>query len=232
MTGAYVAKDLRVRVMPPLLAFNEDLFRDVLRAFDNLDERANEKANEFFNNYPGNEYIDPGDVADWANDHSLAWWETMVSLRQSMVNLLAAGLYHLIEQQLGALSLDCAYERVSDPKLDVVKTWYMTNLGIDLPSLEPWAKIDELRLIANSVKHAEGGSAKQLRELRPDLFQNPAFAHIRAEMGASWFDRQEPLSMPLAGEDLFVTEDDFRNYSTAAAALFQVIVSFSQTPPA
>ncbi len=79
MTGAYVARDVRVRVMPPLLAFNEDLFRDVLRAFDNLDERANEKANEFFSKYPGNEYTDPGDVADWANDHSLAWWETMVS---------------------------------------------------------------------------------------------------------------------------------------------------------
>jgi hypothetical protein len=141
MTGAYVARDVRVRVMPPLLAFNEDLFRDVLRAFDNLDERANETANEFFNKYPGNEYTDPGDVADWANDHSLAWWETMVSLRQSMVNLLAAGLYHLIEQQLGALSLDCAYERVRDTNLDVVKTWYMTNLGIDLSSLEPWGQV-------------------------------------------------------------------------------------------
>ena len=117
----------------------------------------------------------------------------MVSLRQSMVNLLAAGLYHMIEQQLGALSLDCAYERVSDTNLDVVKTWYVTNLGIDLSSLEPWAKLRELRLVANSVKHAEGGSAKQLRELRPDLFQDPAFAHIRVEMGASWFDRQEQL---------------------------------------
>ena len=40
--------------MPPVLAFNEDLFRDVLRAFDNLDERAEEKANEFFNKYPLN----------------------------------------------------------------------------------------------------------------------------------------------------------------------------------
>ena len=176
MTGAYVARDVRVRVMPPLLAFNDDLFRDVLRAFDNLDERANKKANEFFNKYPGNEYTDPGDVADWANDHSFAWWETMFSLHQSMVNLLAAGLYHMIEQQLGALSLDCAYERVRDTNLSLLKIWYLTNLGIDLSSLEPWAKLHELRLVANSVKHAEGVSAKQLRELRPDLFQNPAFA--------------------------------------------------------
>jgi hypothetical protein len=171
MTGAYVARDIRMRVMPPLLAYNANIFRDVLKAFDNLDERAQEEANEFYENYPGNEYTDPGDVADWANDHSLSWWETMVSLRQSMVNLLAAGLFHLIEQQLAALSLDCKYERVRDTKLEIVKDWYAENLGIDLSSLEPWAKIDELRSVANSVKHAEGGSARRLRELRPDLFQ-------------------------------------------------------------
>jgi hypothetical protein len=67
--------------------------------------------------------------------------ETMVSLRQSMVNLMAAGLYHLAEQQLGALILDCAYDRVRDTNLDVVKDWYAKNLGIDLASLRSWEKI-------------------------------------------------------------------------------------------
>jgi hypothetical protein len=47
-------------------------------------------------------------------------------------------------------------------------------------------------------------------------------------MGASWFDRQEPLAMPLAGEDLFVTEDDLRNYSAAAVALFEGVVEFCE----
>jgi hypothetical protein len=57
-------------------AYTEDLFRDVLRAFDNLEERASEKAKELFNKYPVNEYADPGDVADWAHDHSYSWLET------------------------------------------------------------------------------------------------------------------------------------------------------------
>jgi hypothetical protein len=157
--------------MQPLLAFNEDMFRDVLRAFDNLEERANEKA----------------------------------------------------------LSLDCAYERVRDTRLDVVNAWYMTNFGIDLASLEAWAKVDELRLVANSVKHGEGTSAQALRLLRPDLFQDPAFADIQAEMGGRWFDRRHPLAMPLAGEDLFVTESDLHNYCTAAVALFNGIVEFCET---
>jgi len=228
MTGSWVARDIRARIMPPVEAYNEDLFRDVLKAFDNLDERAREKAEEFFNNYPCNEYTDPGDVADSAQDHGNSWWDTMNSLRQSMVNLLAAGLYHLIEQQLSALSLDCAYKRVRDTRLDIVQNWYSANLGIDLTSLSAWARIDELRLVANSVKHAEGPSAQQLRELRADLFQNPAFADIRAEIGSGWLDRQEPLAMPLAGEDLFVTENDLHNYYAAAVALFEGIVEFCE----
>ena len=226
MTGAYVARDIKIRVMPPVIAYNNDIFRGVLSAFDNLEEKAKEQANDFFNNYPADEYTDPGDVAEWAQDHSCAWWETMVSLRQSIVNLLAAGLFHLIEQQLSALSLDCAYERVRDTKLEVVKNWYIANLGIDLASLESWGKIDELRLVANSVKHAEGTSSRQLRELRPDLFQNPAFADLRAEMGERFFDRDDPLSRPLAGEDMFVTENDLHDYCTAGVALLNGIVEF------
>jgi hypothetical protein len=229
MTGGYVARDIRMRVMPPVLAYNEDIFREVLRAFDNLEERADEQANDFFHNYSANEYTDPGDVADWAQDHSIAWYETMSSLRQSMLNLLATGFFHLVEQQLAALSDDCAYERVRDTKLEIVNQWYAGNLGINLSSLPGWEKLDELRLVANSVKHAEGTSARQLREIRPDLFQNPAFAHIRAEMGNlrdRWLDRAEPLSRPLAGEDLFVTEDDLRAYTAAARLLFEGIVEY------
>jgi hypothetical protein len=65
-----------------------------------------------------------------------------------------------------------------------VKDGYGANIGIDLASLAAWAKIDELRSVANSVKHAEGGSARQLRQVRPDLFQSPAFAEIRPKWEA------------------------------------------------
>src|SRR4051812_41583636 len=111
MTGLYIARDIRMRILPAVEAYNADLFRDVLRAFDNLQERADKKADEFYNNYPGDEYTDMSDVADSARDHSYSWWDTMNSLRQSMINLMAAGLYHLVEQQLSALSIDCGWDR-------------------------------------------------------------------------------------------------------------------------
>jgi hypothetical protein len=65
-----------------------------------------------------------------------------------MCNLLAAGLFHLVEQQLGALSLDCAYERIPDTALHKVKIWYQANLRIDLSLVPTWAAIQELQLVA------------------------------------------------------------------------------------
>ena len=43
-----------------------------------------------------------------------------------------------------------------------------------------------------------------------------------------WLDRQEPLAIPLAGEDLFVTENDLEIYSKAALSLFEDIVRFCE----
>ncbi len=127
LTGAYLARDIRVRVTPPVVAFDQESFDSVLKAFDNFEERSSQKAEEFFS-----------DVADWAQDHAYSWHETMVSLRQSTRNLLAAGLFHLVEQQLSVLSIDCVYAKVSDTNLNSVKTWYRENLGIELASLESW----------------------------------------------------------------------------------------------
>jgi hypothetical protein len=44
-----------------------------------------------------------------------------------------------------------------------------------------------------------GARQPEVTRATPELFQNPAFADIRAEMGSHWVDRQEPLARPLAG---------------------------------
>jgi len=35
-----------------------------------------------------------------------------------------------------------------------------------------WPKIKELRMVVNVIKHAEGDSAKKLRNIRPDFFES------------------------------------------------------------
>jgi hypothetical protein len=92
------------------------------------------------------------DVAEDAQSHSYDWWEMMTSLRQTMLNLMAAGLFHLVEQQLAALSRDGMFDApVKDTKLSVIARWYRENLGIDLASMPSWGTVDEMRLIAAST---------------------------------------------------------------------------------
>ena len=62
----------------------------------------------------------------------------------------------------------------------------------------------ELKLIANTIKHAEGPSAGKLYKIRPDLFSNPILQDESRMMTKRWV-----VSKPLFGEDLYITLDDF-----------------------
>jgi|SRR5215472_13366004 len=92
-----------------------------------------------------------------------------------MLNLMAAALFHLLEQQLAAIGQDSSFSQSGMPcvKLLDLANWYAVHVGVDLRALNSWNSINELRLLANVVKHAEGNSSEELRELRPDLFAHP-----------------------------------------------------------
>ena len=62
--------------------------------------------------------------------------------------------------------------------------------------------------VANVTKHAEGNSADQLRKLRPDLFTYPTFRKL-PPWGVMVVRR------PIAGEGIFVTEDEFKSFASA-----------------
>ncbi|MBK8780308.1 MAG: hypothetical protein IPO22_00565 [Anaerolineales bacterium] len=44
--------------------------------------------------------------------------------------------------------------------------------NVDIETLSSWSKINELRLLCNTVKHGDGGSAQDLRTIAPDFFQH------------------------------------------------------------
>ena len=163
----------------PITAFRECIFRDVLPAFSNIDERARQVADEYFHrigSQPAGDYeLDMSNIAEAVQDHSFDWWQMMNSLQQTMLNLLAAGLFHLLEQQLSALALDASFSErpLKETKLAAVRVWYVNVLHLDVAALPSWNVIDELRIVANAVKHAEGSGTAQVRKLRPELFKNP-----------------------------------------------------------
>jgi hypothetical protein len=232
MTGGYLASQVRQRAIQPILAFRGYIFRDVFPHFTNLDQRADQIGNEHYESsisQPADEDFD-GDLSSFAedaHDQALSWYEMMRSLRQTMLNLLAAGLFHLVEQQLAVLGQDAGFEN-RQPKsttLEEVVKWYKSTLRMDLRALPEWQLIDELRLVANTAKHAEGKSSGDLRSLRPELFFDPTLAGMFEGSGLRDYFVNRPVSAPLAGEDLFVTENVLQHYAEGVEKFFREIAA-------
>jgi hypothetical protein len=183
--GLYMAHRVRNTALRYVSAYEECVRQNLMAAFANLGKKADEVAEAEYERL-GNEPIgesgddDMASAAEAAQDRALAFYETMTALRQSVLNLFAAGLFHLLEQQLAYLCWDGAFTVLppGDAKLARLEDWYRRHFAIDLPSLSSWPIIEELRLTTNVVKHAEGSSADQLRERRPELFHNPLLREL------------------------------------------------------
>jgi hypothetical protein len=209
---------LRISAIPYVRAYGECVLREVLPVFANLEVRADEIADAEFERLgaePAGEECD-GDMsaaAETAQDKGQAFYDTMFALRQTTLNLFAAGLFHLVEQQLADLCRDATFriDPPDDTKLGIVAQWYRRHFDLDLRDLPMWPEIDELRFLANAVKHAEGDSAEDLRGRNPELFRDPRLREIGLDNAAD-----QPLRLPLAGDDLYVTEGRFGRYSESA----------------
>lgn len=219
--GLYMARRVRGTALHYVRAYEECVRGNLMPTFVNLEKKADEVAEAEYERL-GNEPVgesgddDMASAAQAAQDRALAFYETMTALRQSVLNLFAAGLFHLLEQQLAYLCCDGAFAipPPGDTKVDFVKDWYRQHFGIDLRSLRSWPIIEELRLTTNVVKHAEGSSAEKLRERQPELFHNPLLRQLDPNDEARIFFN--PIRSPLAGDDLYVTPEIFQQYSDAA----------------
>jgi len=141
-------------------------------------------------------------------------------IRQGMLNLFAAALYHAFEQQIMLFHrrevLKPAEE--NDHALLTLSEFQsrLARSGVDIKTFSSWAKIEELRLVANAVKHAEGNSAKRLHTLRPDMFQNPHLDQLGLPK-----TRNSRIFQPLVGEDLYVSLTDIHDYCETLTTFWQ-----------
>lgn len=169
----------------------------LLPPFRDLETRAHAVSEEYFHNEDSSNFTDPEDFADVAWAKGLEWFQETEAIRQGVVNLLSAGLYHLVEYQIrscGALA---------------VLGW------TDTKALPSGNVINELRLVANVVKHADGKSADALRKISPDLFVYPALA------GYNLPPLTKLLGSPLSGMGLYVSEARLQLYCRAAISIFE-----------
>lgn len=193
--------------------FIQALRERVLPQFADLDgeaERFAQAEYERLGQLPssGDEPLDMGDLAEQANDSAVTWYQTMCGVRQSLVNLHAVGLRHLFEQQLyDFVKHTRLSERAEADFKEDCKA--VESLGCQLAVFSSWLKLEELRLLSNAIKHAEGSSSVQLKEVRPELFVDPVVS------GLPFIGRPEPTIQPLAGEDIYLTEEQLEDYCLA-----------------
>lgn len=234
MTGDYLAWRVRGSLLPTVEAYGPCLLNDILPAFSNLEKRADEVADKEYTRLGALPAIDDCDVdmgvlAEQAQGKGLAFYETMVAMRQATLNLFSAGLFHLTEQKLTELCHDASFRmEPPDTNLEKVSAWYKRHLRLDLEQLQNWPTIEELRLLANAVKHGEGTTKRQirerqlLRERRPELFEYPGTRKFWPDAPRT----ERPLRQPLGGEDLYVTDEVFTEYATATVGFFQALAEY------
>ncbi len=226
VSGSYLAFQLRGS-LAFFRIYRDSILNDALAGFTNLEQRANAVADLAFKRFGSRPATDDsGDMeqeAEWANEEGQVYYDAMVGLRQATMNLLSAGLFHLLEQQLAILCYDCEFCDCVLANADIksITAWYLRYFDINLEKLPQWKTIDELHWLANAVKHGEGSSAVKIRVLRPEVFSNPRLEHY----GLKWsIPLHSPVRQPLAGDDLFVTDRLFTEYATATHDFVATII--------
>lgn len=211
---------IRTRFMPQIDTFVACIEKRVIPAFGNINEEAEKIEQEEFErlNAIGDEYGDLGDCAERATDKGITYYLDMTAAFQGLLNLFAAGLYHMFEQQIllfhrKALLLKDQENDLKSINLNKVKE-ILANSSIDITSFSSYPKIDELRLVANTVKHADGDSAKKLKGHCPDLFE-PLLGSAFMSMFPSISATKRQVFQPLAGEDLYIKTENFKAYTKA-----------------
>ena len=189
-----------------LKAIVDALVERLLPNFEEISEEAQKAAEDAWNEHmsrpPATEFDDPADYAEQAENVGISRYILLSGIRQGMINLFAVALHHAFEQQIARFHTqqDLLHPCFVDCKGEVppIEWFWREQLckRIDVKSFKSWQKVNELRHVANTVKHAEGPSARKLRRIRPDIFEFP----------------EPPIAQPLLGEDIEVSIEDISDY--------------------
>jgi hypothetical protein len=232
--GAWAAGYVQRMIVPDFRAFAAVVTERLLPTFDTFFTEAREHGEKWFRAKAADldplndeQYEAASYLADKAMDETLAYADTVVSMYFGSIGLYSVSLFHLLEQHAadlqwwwvvgGRTSGDTKLRPT--PNLGGWKDWLKAEAALDVEALASWRVVNELKLVANTAKHAEGHSAAQLRLIRPELFVHPA----KREGGRAPGRIDRSIHKPLFGEGLYVTPNDFSRYAEAVLAFWSEV---------
>ena len=206
----------------------ESIEKRLIPTFDTIESEAEDIEQREWDNLLsscGNPDVDPCDLAEQAFDAKLEYYEMVSSVKQALLNICATALYHSFEQQvlfmLRREILHPSQENiVSFLKIQTFKD-ELLKYRVDIEKFSSWPIIEELRLVSNSIKHAEGKSSEMLRQINHGIFINP----ILKKYNMGFHSTSPRLYMPLAGDDIYVQIKDLKKYRDAISAFWSEYIS-------
>ena len=196
-------------------AFEERL----LASFENIEAEADAAAAAFYEramsqpSWEG-EGPDGSEIADAAIGHGMEVYGDLEFVRQQLIGLATAGLYHLWERLLKEFIVR-EFRYYSPPpirpdqvrRVDFAKLeQLLRELGWAIRGEEFYDDLDCLRLVANTVKHGDGPSCDDLAQKAPGLFR---------DYGHDW------LNSKRRADDLELKKEDFVRFAAAARTFFE-----------
>lgn len=218
----------KTQFAPQLSSIVDAVEQRILPAFQGIEEEAEafteERWKEFMS-MPAMPDVDPADLAEAAQEAGVSHYLLLTGMRQGLLNLCAVALHHTFEQQVMLFHRRQVLHpsEENNPSLFSMTEFQkrLARSGIDITAFSSWSRMNQLRLVANTAKHAEGDSARKLYEQRPDLFEHPQLPQTRL-----FLSRGQPrVFLPLVGEDLYLSMEDLRQYRDAAVQYWEELAS-------
>lgn len=153
--------------------------------------------------------LDPQMVHDAVLEASLEQFDIVLDLRQGLQNMFTVSLYHLFEQQIRTFHVRVLRQRPLRFGADVLKEWDKAFPDSVL-SIVQRSGLNELRLLANTVKHGDGASAQELYAVAPHLFLNDWEQDALDD--PTVIIHKPDIGTPIFGQDVFVRPDDIDRY--------------------
>jgi len=159
---------LRQSIVDMHLAYASGFSDKLFPTLDDINAEADAAANQFWEtarDRPYDESVCAGSIADAAECAGQEVYSNLTFVREQLISLSIAGLYHLFERTLKDFIIkEIRHYVSSDHKTikDIQKAnfeeiiQFLAEFGHNLKSHKNFSMLNELRLIANVVKHGDG----------------------------------------------------------------------------
>ena len=155
---------------------------------------------------------DPSDFVEDIREAAFYKYEILSLMHYRTICMWVACMYQVWVQQLYAFviqeerinfnSFNC--NKGNDEFKYVRKVFERHNQPLDKMSC--WAKLDELRLLVNVIKHGEGKSEEDLRKVRPEYFKHSGL------LDEDEYDSFALYRTALLEQTLKIDKQDFNEY--------------------